>query len=150
MEATRNAAEFLHGIDFEYAAGTFERKMTATTSGSLRFYNMSYRILQSGLVVASLEVQVPDEFVRQREDLPRYEVTGICEDEDVGSVVMAMRQARMDAVGKAVQRAIRDRNARALESGRSFSGTVWILGTVQDEPGIPYEVTMVVQVRLDR
>jgi len=150
MEALRNAAEFLHGIDFEYSGGTFEPKMTVGTSGTVQPGGCTYRTLKSGLVVASLELPATAEISGQREGLPQYEVTGICEDEDVDSVVMAMRQARMDAVGKAVQRAIRDRDPRAQETNRVFSGTVYVLRTVEDEPGIPYRVTMVVQVKLDR
>ncbi|MFC1629065.1 hypothetical protein ACFL3H_08140 [Gemmatimonadota bacterium] len=150
VEALRNAAEFLNGIDFEFTGGSFERKMTARTSGSIQPGGCTYRTLESGLVVASLELPATEEIRGQREGLPQYEVTGNCEDESMESVVMAMRQARMDAVEKAVRQAIRDRDPRAQGSNRVFSGTVYILRTVEDTPGIPYRVIMVVQVRLDR
>lgn len=150
MEALRNAAEFLHGIDFEYTGGAFEQKLTVSTSGTVQPGRCTYRTLRSGLIVASLELQASDEVSEQREGLPRYEVMGICEDESIESVVMAMRQARLDAVQKAVRRAISDRDQRVPQSSRSYSGTIYIVRTVEDTPGVPYQVTMEVLVRLNR
>ncbi len=150
MEALRNAAEFLYGIGFEYSGGKITRTMTLRSEGTVQPGGCTYRTLRSGLVVASLEVSLPALSRENREGLPSYEVTGICEDEGVESVVMAMRQARTDAIARAVRRAVEDHNPTEPESNRVFRGKVYIVRTVEDEPGIPYQVTMVVLVRLDR
>jgi len=150
MEAMRNAAEFIHGIEFEYSGGVLNRKMTASTAGALQPGRCTYRTLRSGLVVASLEVMVPGEVGRDREGLLRYVVTGRCDDEDIGSVVMAMRQARVAAIEKAVEQAIEERFRGRVDRDRVYSGTVWIVRTVEDEPGIPYQVTLEVQVKLNQ
>ncbi len=150
MEAMRSAAEFIYGIEFEYSAGVLDRKMTASTTGTLQPGRCTYRTLRSGLIVASLELDVPDEVGQEREGLLLYEVTGRCDDENISSVVMAMRQARVVAIVKAVEQAIAERFRGREEADRIYSGTVWILRTVEDEPGIPYQVTLEVQVKLNQ
>ena len=123
--------------------------MTARTTGGIQPGRYTFRTLQSGLIVASLEVRMPAEVGAAREGLRRYEVTGSCEDEQAASVVAAMRQARMDAIGKAVRQALEERYQGRVESNRTYTGTVYIVRTMEDEPGIPYRVTMEVLVRLD-
>jgi len=62
---------------------------------------------------------------------------------------MAMRNAKMDAIEKAVRKAIRDGNSSPWQKNNIRTGRVYIVETSQDRSRIPYQIDMVLQVQLD-
>ncbi len=149
MDAIRNVAEYVHGIQFEYSQGSFSPKMTLRTEGDANIGAVTFRQLESGLVVASTRLPLAEEQRAVRRGLKTYEVTGVASGTDGENPLRTMRNARADAFMKAVQQAIAERMPRAAESGATVRGTLYIVGTVGDESGAPYRLTMRLQVLLN-
>ncbi len=149
MDAIRNVAEYVHGIQFEYSQGSFAPKMTLRTEGDVDIGAATFRQLESGLVVASMRLPLPEEQRAVRRGLKTYEVTGVAPGTDEDNPLKIMRNARADALMKAVQQAISERMPGAAESGATVRGTLYIVETVGDEPGEPYRLTMRLQVLLE-
>ena len=146
MDAIRNVAEYVHGIQFEYSQGSFAPKMTLRTEGAANIGAVTFRQLESGLVVASTRLPLSEEQRAVRRGLKTYEVTGVSSGTDEDNPLRTMRNARADAFMKAVQQAITERMPRAAESGAPVQGTLYIVETVGDEPGESYRLTMRLQV----
>ena len=149
MDAIRNVAEYVHGIQFEYSQGSFAPKMILRTEGDANIGTVTFRQLESGLVVASTRVPLSEEQRTVRRGLKTYEVTGVASGSDEENPLRVMRNARADAFMKAVQQAITEQMPRAAESGAPVQGTLYIVETVGDESGEPYRLTMRLQVLLD-
>lgn len=149
MDAIRNVAEYVHGIQFEYSQGSFAPKMILRTEGVANIGAVTFRQLESGLVVASTRVPMPEEQQQIRQSLKTYEVTGVSSGTDEDNPLRTMRNARADAFMKAVQQAITERMPRAAESGAPVQGTLFIVQTVGDESGESYRLTMRLQVLLN-
>jgi len=148
-DAFRNVAEYVHGIQFEYSQGSFAPKMTLRTEGAASMGAVTFRQLESGIVVASTRVPLPEKQQQIRESLKTYEVTGVTSGSDEENPLRIMRNARADAFMKAVQQAIAEQMPSAAESGATVKGTLFIVETVGDESGESYKLTMRLQVRLD-
>jgi hypothetical protein len=149
MDAIRNVAEYVHGIQFEYSQGSFAPKMILRTEGDANIGAVTFRQLESGLVVASTRLPLPEEQQQIRQMLRAYEVTGVAAGTDEENPLMIMRTARADAFMKAVQQAISGSRPEAAASGATVRGTLYIVETVGDEPGEPYRLTMRLQVLLN-
>ena len=149
MDAIRNVAEYVHGIQFEYSQGSFAPKMTLRTEGAANIGAVTFRQLESGLVVASTRLPLPEEQRQIRQRLKTYEVTGVASGTDEDNPLRTMRNARADAFMKAVQQAITERMPRAAESGAPVQGILYIVETVGDESGESYRLTMRLQVQLN-
>ena len=148
MDAIRNVAEYIHGIQFEYSQGSFAPKMTLRTEGDANIGAVTFRQLESGLVVASTRLPLAEDQRAVRLGLKTYEVTGVSSGTDEDNPLRTMRNARADAFMKAVQQAITERRPLAAESGATVRGTLYIVETVGDEPGESYRLTMRLQVLL--
>ena len=148
-DAIRSAAEYLHGVQFEFSQGRFTPTITTQTEGTVSMGSFTFRQLDSGMVVASMRIPLSEAQRAARRGLETYELTGIATETEGENPLMVMRTARMDAYVKAVQRAVSDSGSGALEPGATVRGTLYIVETVGDVPGEPYRLIMRLQVRLD-
>ena len=144
MDAMRNMAEYLNGIKFEFKGNKLHRKMAVGSTGMFRRGQFSYRLLPSGIVIATRKISLKEEIKKKRKNLKIYQVTGVCL-KPQANILMAMRQARMDAVAKAIAMAIQDQSPQAKEDGL-YQGTVYIVCTKKDDPAKTYQVIMELQV----
>ena len=147
MDAMRNMAEYMNGIKFEFRGNKFHRKLVAGSKGMFRWGRYSYRVLPSGIVVATRRIELKEEIKKKRmHSLKIYQVTGVCQ-KPQANILMTMRHARMDAVSKAVAMAIQEQAPQNKDG--AYQGTVYIVCTKKDNTAKDYQVTMELQVEFN-
>jgi len=77
MDAVRNIAEYLYGIQFECKSDSFQTGLKTRTDGLIKGATCTYRVLDSGIVVATQVLTVPKEIRKKRAGLKKYRVKGL-------------------------------------------------------------------------
>lgn len=147
-DARRNLAEYVYGIDVKIENGKFVFDISPFADFMPDTGEYTYRVLSSGIVIAQRELlKVPDEIEGRREGLEPFEIMGQALKES-DNILFLHRQAKLNAVENAFKKILQEKHPEVLENKQDAQGKVYILETLSDKGGTPYQVTIKVLVEL--
>ncbi len=167
-DARRNLSEYYNGVHFKFVAGKFSYEIKACEGfvGGRGVY--SYRLLDSGVVIATKKLNITENLQQKRLELQPQDVTGHSSN-NPANILQALREARMNAIEKAAKKAVKLKYPSAFQEKenasenqelkaeddkektqmRTYQGVVYIVTTVSDKLGPPYHITLRVQTEVE-
>ena len=162
--ARRNLAEYNNGVHFKFVRGKFiyEIKVCEGFVGGRGIY--THRLLDSGVVIAVKKLELPEDIQQIRLALESHDVIGYSSN-NPADILQAIREARLNAIEKAARKAVKLKHPSAFQEkpkdqqeekdeedkdkdktqALTYQGVVYIVTTVSDKAGTPYQITLRLQ-----